>query len=327
MKISIYPSYRKDKKQGNPFINNLYDCFPEDAEIHYVYGRNQKGLINNLFSSKIYIMNWPENVIFDTLGFIQIFVFIACLGVLLVRKVKFVWFFHNIEPHEGHNLYSRFIYKFMLKHSSLIITLSKKGREYLVGKTNATIKYYPHPFKSIGEKGISFKKKYDLYIWGSINKYKGIVEFLQMLKDKGIDNKYRILITGKCKDPVYDSNIKSLLTDNIVYENIYIDNDKLIHNMNLSRYVLFPYLDNSVSSSGALMDSLENLVQVIGPNIGAFKDANEENVCLTYDKYDDIIQILDLNLKVDTDAIKAYVANNQWPLFGQRLYEDLLSIS
>ena len=51
MKVSIYPSYRKNKKVGNPFINNLYDNLVEFADVQYVYGKNQQGLFHNLFKS------------------------------------------------------------------------------------------------------------------------------------------------------------------------------------------------------------------------------------------------------------------------------------
>lgn len=326
MKISIYPSYRKNKKVGNPFINNLYDNLAEVADVQYVYGKNQQGLFHNLFKSKVYIMNWPENVIFDRFGFLQIFVFLAFLYILLLRRVKFVWFFHNITPHEGHNMYSRYIYGFMMRHSSLVVSLSKKGAEYLQGKTKATIKYYPHPFKAEMRKPFIEQKKWDFYIWGGINKYKGIVEFLTYLKESGNHDKYKILITGKCNDDAYDRQIRELLLPNIEYQNGYIDNDVLVRNMDSSRYVLFTYLANSVSSSGALMDSLEYGATVIGPHAGAFADSQEEGVCYTYKDYADILNIADGNNVIASSKVADYIHQNTWKEFSENLYNDIKSI-
>lgn len=325
MKISIYPSYKRDTSKGNPFINNLYDSFPTEANIQYVYGRNQEGFFKNLFKSDVYILNWPENVIFDRLGCLQIFVFVAFLHVLLIRKAKLVWIFHNIEPHEGHNFYSRYIYRFMMKHSSVIIALSRKGTTYLRDKTNATIKYHPHPFKALMRVPIETHKIWDLYIWGGINKYKGIVEFLDYLKQNGLLNKYRILITGKCNDIDYDSHIRSYINDNISYENGFITNNDLITNIDKCHYVLFPYLENSVSSSGALMDSLEYGAQVIGPNVGAFKDAMEHECCLTFESYEDIIDIIENRKYIQSEKVRTYVQNNQWDVFGMAVYKDIIN--
>ena len=75
-KIAIFPSYRKGLTNGNPFINRLYDSFPKNVKVLYVYGRNLTGLCRNLFRANIYIFNWPENVIFNKLGFLQIYVFV-----------------------------------------------------------------------------------------------------------------------------------------------------------------------------------------------------------------------------------------------------------
>lgn len=323
MKVSIYPSYRKNKKVGNPFINNLYDNLVEFADVQYVYGKNQQGLFHNLFKSKVYIMNWPENVIFDRLGFLQIFVFCIFLYILLLRRAKFVWFFHNITPHDGHNLYSRYIYGFMMRHSSLVVSLSKKGAEYLRGKTQATIKYYPHPFKTEMRKAQELEKKWDFYIWGGINKYKGIVEFLSYLKVADKQAQYNILITGKCNDDTYDKQIRDLLSPNIEYQNGYIDNDTLIHNINSSRYVLFTYLADSVSSSGALMDSLEYGATVIGPDAGAFADSQEEGVCFTYKNYADILEIARSNKKIAPSTVAKYIHKNTWVEFCKNLYNDI----
>ena len=323
MKISIYPSYKRDVSKNNPFLNNLYDCFPDEAQVHYVYGKNQLGLLKNLFRSKVYVINWPENVIFDTLGLLQIIVFILFMHVLLIRRAKFVWIFHNIEPHEGHNFYSRYIYGFMMRHSSLVVSFSRKGAEYLKGKTKAIIKYYPHPFKSEGRICEKTQKDWDIYIWGSITKYKGIVEFLNYLKQNKMLDKYRILITGRCKDIEYDRTIKTYQSENIVYINEFLTNEDLIRYMDSSRYILFTYLEDSVSSSGALMDTLEYGAQVIGPNVGAFKDVKDDGVGFTYINYCDIESIIDSGISINADYIKNYVRCNTWKQFGEKLYNDI----
>lgn len=323
-KIAIFPSYRKGLTNGNPFINRLYDSFPKNVKVLYVYGRNLAGLCRNLFRANIYIFNWPENVIFNKLGFLQIYVFVLLLSILILRRVKIVWIFHNIAPHEGHNLYTRFMYRFMMKYSKLIISLSKRGENFLKSRTTSSkVLYTPHPFKSLGIQNEGHQYLWDFYIWGGINKYKGVADFLKFFSKVTNKSKYRILITGKCNDRDYEEQLKLYLADNVSYINAYIDTEELISNIAKSRYVLFPYLEDSVSSSGALMDSLEYGAQVIGPNCGAFKDAKDEGVCLTFNKYEEILAICDKSLSLDKKLIKNYIKNNTWDKFPQKILSRL----
>ncbi len=324
MKIAIYPSYKKNQTTGNPFINNLYDCFPKSVDVLYVYGKSVAGIRHNLFRADTYIFNWPESVIFNKHGWLQIFEFIFFLLILIARRVKLVWIFHNITPHRGHNFYTRFMYRFMMKHSKLIIALSRRGERYLKARTNPSkVLYVPHPFKSSGVQNEEQQPVWDLYIWGSISKYKGVAEFLEFFSKYEGRQKYKILITGKCDDKKYEEQLKSYLTDNVCYKNDYIENEELISNIAKSRYVLFPYLEDSVSSSGALMDSLEYGAQVIGPDCGAFQDAKDEGVCLTFKNYKDIFEICDKSLYVEKRHIKSYVENNTWDKFPQKILERL----
>lgn len=326
MRLAIYPSYKKDKTTGNPFINKLYDSFSKSVDVLYVYGKSVMGIRHNLFRADAYIFNWPESVIFNKYGYLQIFEFISFLLILILRRVKIVWIFHNITPHRGHNLYTRFMYRFMMKHSKLIIALSRRGERYLKARTNPSkVLYVPHPFKSLGIQRQEQQPVWDLYIWGNISKYKGIVEFLKFFSTYENRSKYKILITGKCNDKDYEEQLKSYLTDNVCYKNSYIDNEELISNIAKSRYVLFPYLEDSVSSSGALMDSLEYGAQVIGPDYGAFQDAKDEGVCLTFKEYKDVFEICDKSLSVEKSLIKSYIESNTWDKFPQKKILELLA--
>ena len=71
------------------------------------------------------------------------------------------------------------------------------------------------------------------------------------------------------------------------------------------------------------MDSLEYGGQVIGPNCGAFKDAKDEGVCLTFNKYEEILAICDKSLSLDKKLIKNYIKNNTWDKFPQKILSRL----
>lgn len=324
VKIVVYPN--PSIGTANPYIPDLCDSIGAINKSE-IQDSNAKNLVKHLFDGNVYIFNWPENAIFRKYGKTQFFVLLICVTIIWLRNCKIIWIFHNMEPHQGHNAYSRFIYRLFYKISDLIVPHSKEASIFLAGKTKAMIDYEPHPFRFHFNDSLkkSIKKEYDIIIWGAISKYKGIVEFLEYRKiENRTDN--RILIIGKCNDEEYDKRIRINIDDNVKYINKFLDKDSLNEYIKLSRYVLFPYLKNTVSSSGALMDSLLLGANVIGPNAGAFGELAEEEICFSFDDYQDIFAIIHDKRSIDLMKIKEFVNKNTWSEYSNRLQKKINQI-
>lgn len=304
----------------NPYLNDL------SRSVNAI-NKNEtkdKSIINfykHLFDGDIYIFNWPENIIYQKYGFIQYILFLIGFFILKLRKIKVILIFHNITPHLGHNFFTKFIIKIFFKFSNLIITHSLKGLKYLNKNSKIKSIYIPHPFQGncYNQKINSFT--YDIIIWGSIFRYKGILEFLKNVNK--LKRPEKILIIGKCEDKEYDLQIKNNINCHVIYENKFVEKDILNDLILKSKYVVFPYLMKSVSSSGALIDSLLLGKTVIGPNTGAFQDLSKEGLCFTFDNYNDIFKIIEGGKKINTDLISEYIEKNTWDHFGENLIKNI----
>ena len=93
--------------------------------------------------------------------------------------------------------------------------------------------------------------------------------------------------------------------------------------MQHSKYVLFPYTGDCVSSSGALIDTIALGGCPIGPNKGAFKDLAEEGVCTVYQDYDELFSILGKPSHFNNSKMTEFSARNSWDAFADILYKNL----
>ncbi len=306
-RIIVFPN--PHHKSLNPYLKDL--CQSINAiNKEETSDANIINIFKHLFDGDVYIFNWPENLFFRKFGYIQIIALFIGLIILKIRRVKIVWIFHNISPHQGHTWITKFIYKIFSRWSNLIITHSQKALKYIEEKTKAKSVFIPHPFRRKFCLQEELDYKYDLIIWGSIYKYKGIVEFLK--SKNTLKTSCKILIIGKCDDADYDHQIRTLINKDITYQNRYVDETELTSCILSSRYVVFPYLKDSISSSGALIDSLLLGKTVIGPNVGAFNELSSMGLCYTFNEYHDIFDIVDSNERVSQNLIANFVNENVW---------------
>lgn len=317
-KIIVFPN--PHKKSLNPYLKDLSNAL-NAINKDETTDANIKNLFKHLFDAKIYIFNWPEILIFRKFGHLQISLLFLAIIILKIRRTQIIWIFHNITPHQGHTYLTKFTYKLFFKFSNLIITHSKKALAFIQERTSAKCIFIPHPFRKDFTMIDDHKIEYDIIIWGSILRYKGIVEFLS--SKSNWPKSYKILIVGKCEDDEYDLQIRNLLDNNITYENRYIEKKELENLILSSRYILFPYLKNSISSSGALVDSLLLGKTVIGPNVGAFQELANDGLCFTYEEYSDIFSIIEKNKNVKQEDIKEYVNDNLWKKSAEKIIRSL----
>jgi hypothetical protein len=303
MKIYYYPT---DTPPNRDFVKNPYsDLFKKNISKYYnVVNENSKAeisildLLKNVFKVECVIFNWIENLHTRKFGSLQFMLFLFILLIMKIRRIRILWILHNFHPHKGEHKISNIIKNLMFRNSHLIATHSKAAELYAQERTNNKVVFYNHPINpallAYNTNHNSFSNKsYDILIWGSIEPYKGILEFLQFVNHNNI--KWKIKITGRCKSKSYENQIQKFMTNDISFDNIAVPFENLSTLIKSSKFVLFPYKSKSVSSSGALMDTIALFGNIIGPNTGAFKELEENNICKTFNSYEDIEHIVNSN--------------------------------
>lgn len=274
--------------------------------------------IKNSFIADVFILNWLENIPFLRLWYIQYILVLLGLKIIRWRKKKIVWMFHNIHPHQGNNKYSRKIQDILFSQASLIISHSQEAAEYARQKADNKVIYKCHPVSAIPVKPFKGKvEPCDVLIWGAILPYKGVFEFVSNTYIQ--KSNLRVRIIGKCSDKVLCNKINSQCNEYITFENRHIDFDELAACIVQSRYVLFPYVGDCVSSSGALIDTIVLGGIPVGPHKGAFKDLKEEGVCITYQSKDELIEILNEQVELKQEYLNEFISKNSWNNFAREV--------
>lgn len=324
-KVYFYPSCPKDG-YGNPYCLNFKEVLKKYFELldasNKITRMKSMTLLIYSFKADLFILNWIENTIYLRFGFIQFCLVFLSFFVIGLRKKKIVWIFHNVIPHEGDNFFTRIIMTYLFKHSKLIISHSKEACAYAESMAHCKVTYCCHPIKRFNVQGWHGKKTpCDILIWGTILPYKGILEFLRNCS-KQLSN-VNILILGKCKDNFLAESIKDFCSEHMFFENRRAEFNEIEYYIRTCRYVLFPYIGESVSSSGVLMDTIAMGGTPIGPSKGAFKDLREDGLCKTYNSYEELLSIINSRNNIDKDLKEKFIEENTWNSFIVRLSLEL----
>lgn len=235
---------------------------------------------------------------------------------------------HNKRPHaKGRERMKAFLARLIAHRSTLIITHSEEGIQlvrdeypYAIGKAH----FIDHPTKCrLPDEGAKAPagKKYDLLVWGTIARYKGVFEFVDFTGKSDLRS-LRICIVGGASQSVF-KELQALATPNITLINERPSFEELANYISQAEFVLCPYSPDSVLSSGMLMDSLSFGAKVIGPHVGSFRDYARDirlNV-YTFHSFNEIGEIVNEH-RTDiplTGNYRRFLAENNWMNFGQRL--------
>ena len=269
-------------------------------------------------------MNWLESVGLTNYAFIQFVIVRLSLFIILIRKKRIVWMLHNKHPHGGVNWMTNNIQDYLYKRSKIIISHSFEVLEFARIKAGRNVKvlYRCHPvcdFTVRPKTDIDFIP--DLFIWGEISPYKGVIEFLNALKLQ--KTHLKCLIVGNCKNLVLKKRISDCCSDNILFINRRADIEEIAHFCKISKFVLFPYVGGSVSSSGALIETIVLGGVPIGPFKGAFRDLEKEGVCYTYKDYNHLFSLLSSNLSISDCKRQSFIDSNSWENFALYFYQNV----
>lgn len=318
-KVFYYPPADKQGRYPNPYSTNFKESINKHCNLlgkdDFQKGLKSFSLLKYAFSADVFILNWIESVPHLSFGLIQSFITFISLGILKLRGGKIIWMLHNIFPHQGETAMTKLISNFLYKHSNAIVTHSNVAKEYALKRSN-NVHYVCHPVMKYETVDIVKKiEDIDVFIWGAIVPYKGIYEFISNQSVQS--SRLSIKIIGFCNDELLDNKIKSCTNEFISYENRKADYSEIAAYCKSSKYTLFPYIGECVSSSGALIDTISFGGTAIGPSIGAFLDLAQEKVCITYNNDQELLKILNSKrVFMDKTQIEEFISLHSWEKFG-----------
>lgn len=325
----LYPiSAFVEEEHASEYIESFMDYLEPDVEFLNRNAPSTKGILDLMkyFRQIDYLfLHWIEDLPDKRGGMIQTVFFIFMVFILKLRKTRVIWVMHNKESHYRTNLFLKGVLtRLITRRSDYIITHSKEGQRILEKRgidTSIKGRYFAHPLvkKFLPE---SSGKSFDILVWGTIIPYKGVDKFLEYLYNNMIEDRFRILLAGKVKPDDYGQRIRTFCRDNIILEDRYIPIDELEQYMADSKVVLFTYAEESVLSSGALMESIAYGMKVVAPHTGAFRDLYEEGLIVTYRGFEEIVVKLESCMESTVDIsyrIDQFINENDWKQFSSKL--------
>lgn len=273
------------------------------------------------FKCDIIIFNWLESVPFFAFGKVQFYVNLIALFILRLRKVKILFMFHDLVSHFGDNWMSRYLMRWLFKYSDVIISHSKEAAQIALNKSKSPSFFISHPIKKLSVANYSVDREVDVFIWGAVYNYKGVYEFISQPSVQ--NSKLKILIMGIAKDEGLSEKIRSCCNDHIFFDERRADFDEIAAYCKASRYVLFPYIGESVSSSGALIDTLVFGGTPVGPNRGSFQDLASEGMCFAYNNYDELLDILLSKSTIDNCQREVFINEHSWEKIADFIHDKI----
>jgi beta-1,4-mannosyltransferase len=329
----IYPYSSRGSGMTNPYIGYFINSLEDRIKFVNKEHPSNSGifdLLKYLHQIDILFLNWPEEILEKKGGLLQSLLFMLIIPYLKLKKVKIFFTFHNKESHIKNKIrLKNCLRNFTARRSDYILTHAQEGVEIvkkLAYPGHPKILFLHHPVLS-AIKGInSTEKVYDILIWGMVIPYKGIDQFLNFIRHEKLDH-LKILVAGKIAGKEYRDKILSFQSDQIEIRDKFLSDDELEVFISKSRAVLFTYLEYSILSSGALMDTLRYAPLVIGPDFGAFKDLHDEGLILTYKDLPHLKILLENHLQdhPDTEKINQFISANSWKGFGIALFDFINS--
>lgn len=332
----IYPiSARGDKKINNPYLDNFMKSIQDRFNFINKNHPSHSGIfdiVKYIFKIDFAFFHWPENIAEKKMGFFQtlvfLYIFIPCMKI---RKIKIVYIVHNKLSHTQNRIrLKKLIARKLLKSSAINITHAGEGVGFIhsMVKTPKKVFFFPHPVDKPLLKNTNPKKEIDILIWGNIAPYKGIDNFLKLLKEKNAEN-WNVVIAGKVSSEKYMHELNALKPDNVVIIYEFLDDFTIEQLISKSRIVLFPYHSQSVLSSGAFAKTLAFPVKIIGPHCGAFLDFNQLKQVNTFKNEEQLFDLISNGLSEKTHNQKNIMDNTHlmndysWKSFGKAFLENL----
>ncbi len=331
--LYYYPNANR-RQSPNPYSRRLVQGLSKGFGILNDATGTNIGIFDiyrNLPRSNILVCSWLENVPDRKGGFIQGLLVLLLLRLKNLLGVKLVWIMHNKLSHQKTNQEQKMrLFRALLKHADLILTHARVGIGYaheLEPSTNGKVCFIHHPVAS-GEPHYVEPEaiQSDVLVWGAMQPYKGILEFLKCLDARPRPVRFKTLFWGRFSSDDYYEECRRFAGGNVELRNEFISNDDFAAAQCATRVILFPYRAASILSSGALMDSLlASPALILGPNTGAFRDLAEEGCIAVYHDWDDAIDIIErhiaqpIDMKLMLEKRAEFCRENTWERAGEKI--------
>lgn len=240
MKV-IFPSV---ESQQNDYLNNLcnlleinkglsLDKLNPVAILKLCKGSSRK--------QRTLILNWYEDKAIESRK--KYIVFFANFIFCRLYFSKIVYVKHNVNPHNMRNVNLYNIMAFFLR----LFSTDKITHRPIKG-----FKYIPHlPYEKSGLKReiISNEREVDYLCFGTVKKYKGIVELLESW-----DPECRLKLVGMCNNEELRLDIARVIQAkklNVELDFRFLEKSELDDLLLMTKVVVLPHIDNSMIVSGA----------------------------------------------------------------------------
>ena len=325
--IYVAPSAKRGTGYPNRYFYRLKQALSEHFRVLEADNRpclmQGTALVFNSLRADVFLLSFVETIAFHKLAWIQQWMALAALRIMKIRRRKIFFIFHNPRPHKGETPISRRLTDAQLRQADVVIAHSQEAatvarlRLAVLAEDPGKVCYIAHPVTPFSGQAAPAVAPFDILIWGDILPYKGVLEFVRepALAESGL----RVRIIGRCDDPAYARELEVSLPAGVSFENRRAPFEELASLSKAARYVLFPYLPGSVSSSGVLMDTLALGGTPVGPAIGAFSDLAEEGLCLTYSSVEELFVILSGKQGIDPARRTAFIRNHSWEAFAKTI--------
>ncbi|RFZ94848.1 hypothetical protein D0C36_04760 [Mucilaginibacter conchicola] len=303
---------------GNNYIGNLIN----ELEKEFVVVNKQPttlgiiDILRKIHKTDIIYFNWIEDLPDRRFALLQTFLLMVLLPLSKILNIKVLWFVHDNLSHT----------KRAIRHKKFIAGMMRRRADYIVAHTpntqyNNLEKFYSfdHPIEQFNPIAPELPYKYDLLIWGKMLEYKGIAEFVEFHSKKGTNTDLNILIAGAFPSKEYYERVNNSITPNMTISNKTIPEDELRSLFAKSKYILFTYNSPSVLSSAALCKTIGWGKEMIGPNIGSFKEFGQKGLIYTYNSLEDLEVLLSVlqggYVEIKQAEMKVYAERTTWNLF------------
>ncbi len=332
----LYPiTGRRNETVTNPYMYRLADVLSKDFEILNLEAPSTTGIIDllkYLRRVKIIYLNWIEDLPEKHMGVIQTIFFIPLAILLKIFGKRLIWTLHNKRSHsKKYPHLKQLLFNFMRRQSDLVVTHASEGLDCI--PNNKRKAYFPHPvYNSTLKTGT--EKQYDLIIWGSITRYKGVDSFIQFMEKEDRLNQMDILIAGKISHSDIENYLIKMSKEytRLTVINRFIENEELDAFIARSKIILFTYHAKSILSSGALMDSLNYKSWIIGPRVGGFLDLQKEGIIQTYNTFEDLPALIDMLLRKELENDSSlekrisFMEKHSWDAYGAWLNNEIKAL-
>jgi len=284
----------------NPFQRLMYTSAWENG-FAPIPVFNFEDLFSVEFKGKKFLhIHWINGVLNDVISTteaqLNIDEYLSNIDKLKELGFTIIWTIHNIVSHSCVLLNEEYKLRELLAEKvDILHILTKNTVEFtknLYNLPSEKIIYHPHPSyvdsysnfisKSEARYDLGFNESDIIFlIFGSIQKYKGIENFLDIFTEYKNNNplKYNVkaLIAGLPSDMELVNKIKTKYTyrDDVILDLVKVENSEVQYYMNSSDYVVCPYGRSLNSGVGILALSFHR--PIIAPRMGGFIELISDN--------------------------------------------------